>query len=148
MENLTVQEAKELAIKEEMQNGFYIHNLVSDEGQFINCHTHGLLRNFGFIELEVRNPKLSIEINRNILESTVGDIKYQSIPIPKNNSFIRINKKLCMFKLLKDDFEMLIYRIIFPDDNGLYPWEDGCDPIYKTQFTESDMEINRQLLNY
>lgn len=32
MENLTVQEAKELAIKEEMQNGFYIHNLVSDEG--------------------------------------------------------------------------------------------------------------------
>ena len=105
----------------------YILHYVTD-GKFPNIHTHGLLINYGIIDLQIMIFDGDISFSREILVTIIDKIidKHYN----KYIGFIRV-------RLIRDDeSNMPIYRLILIN----FPW--------KLQFDDKDTENNRMMLDY
>ncbi len=40
-----------------------------------------------------------------------------------------------------------VMKVIVPDYNKKYPWDDDCAPVYKAQITESEITIMKEIYN-
>jgi hypothetical protein len=131
--------------------GYYTHSVVEDgTDELIECHTHGILRSFGNLDLQiVATPLINTpDKAKSIIERISVNGKYENI---KDGTVIGLNIDYKLYyataKLIRDEeWRRVIYRIIVADENGLYPWNDGCNPLYKNQFTDEDALNNRELL--
>ena len=130
--------------------GFYIHCVVNDNNnKFINMHTHGLLENFGLLDVQLSHIENDLEHTR--------DLFYKLIEIYINEKLVRLKDgdlisigvdKYIAIRVIRDEFMILNYRFIFPDPKGKYPWEEGCDRIYKSQWTKNDEKHSKRIINY
>ena len=140
--------------------GYYIHFV--DNEKFTDIHTHGLLMNFGILDLqlivpygtEYSNGPDSLNDFDFIINSFLNICEYamdrNNDPLC-NNDFSNLslpNKstKKIKFKVVKDnDFDRMLLRAIIPDSNGKYPWDDDCDELYKLQFSTEDLAYNKRI---
>lgn len=117
-----------------------IHGVFGDEKEGMVYHTHGLNK-YGMTELE-----LNISINQKQAMEFINIIATYLI---ENNIIIKdeyIDEKNIFncdifFRRVKGihgNGEQNI-RIILPDQNFLFPWDDGCDEIFKNQIEESEI---------
>ena len=124
---------------ENLECDWIIHQVVGDDGESV-FHTHGLYKH-GMTELEL---KLSIESRQ-----AMHMINSIAIYLIKNNIIIKdeyvdeSNLFNCdiYFRRVKGVYgngEQNI-RIILPDPNFLFPWDDNCDEVYKAQLNEDDI---------
>lgn len=96
-------------------------------GKGIDAHTHGL-EDLGLYELQIVLP---------IPQNEAGNI-LNSLAFFQKNKNIKFEDGDCLkgflysgdiyFKKIDDQL-----RLIFPDDNLKYPWDDGCDTDFYNQ---------------
>lgn len=128
-----VEECKEI----ESKHGYYYHYMTDSERP--NIHTHGLLRNFGFIELESLIIDGTLNKSVEILEFVIDHIKNETLTNIKNNDLVYHEKYgNLVFKLFRDEFGYPIYRVI-PVDEFL---------VDSRVFTKEDQDNNERILNY
>lgn len=145
---------KELTEKAEFMKknfGFYYHLVVNDDinKQLIEIHTHNLLNAFDHIDLQIIiTPNMTPEFVNNFLNEIIDEIlsfSYVRNRKYTNNSSFSYNGQQIVTKTILDEYNRTLLRFIFPDENGLYPWDDDCDPLYKVQFTDVDSINNKKL---
>ena len=138
--------------------GYYIH-FVNNE-KFFDIHTHGLLMNFGILDLQLIVPygteysngpefldDFIIDFFSNMCKYAMDrnndplcDNDFSNLSLPDKST------KKIKFKVVKDnDFDRMLLRAIFPDNNGKYPWDDDCDELYKLQFSTEDLAYNKRI---
>lgn len=109
-----------------------IHQVIGEEG--IVYHTHGLNRH-GLTELELNLPiapkqaQSYVNIIANYL--VTNNIIIKDEYVDEKNIF-NYNAFFKRVKGIYGNGEENI-RIIFPDENGLYPWDNDCKEPYKSQ---------------
>ena len=145
--------------QEQLRNfGYYIH-FVNNE-KFFDIHTHGLLMNFGILDLQLIVPygteysngpefldDFIIDFFSNMCKYAMDrnndplcDNDFSNLSLPNKST------KKIKFKVVKDnDFDRMLLRAIFPDNNGKYPWDDDCDELYKLQFSTEDLAYNKRI---
>lgn len=126
--------------------GYYYHCVTADDDSPEEIHTHGLLVGFGHLDLQiVFTPKITQEIAKKTIDEIAGTIiscrctYTNNIELPNCGNFIG--------RLVIDEFGRTLLRFVVPDEQGLYPWDEGCDPDYKVQFNEKDQENYKKLVN-
>ena len=108
-----------------------IHGVYEEEG--IVYHTHGL-KDYDSLELELN---LSLpEDNAMIFLNIIG-LRIANGTIYQDNDVANDLFNLpIIFKevegISSDSHERHL-RVIFPDANGKFPWDDGCNPDYAKQ---------------
>ena len=151
--NTELEEIIESELKLEQDQGYYIHKVVDDNDKLISCHTHGLLKNFGHIDLEVTLNIMPIDIAEKILNHICREyIIPGKIRFINNKSFMLTSLSFGNFrrftvKLTKDEFGCYVYKLIFYNNDKNNHWGNDIDPIYKGQWTEEDEYINDKILN-
>lgn len=109
----------------------WIIHQVFDENK-IAFHTHGLNK-YNSLELELNLP-VKLDVGSQIINQ-IG------LAIANGKSFedgdfdetvlgckIAFKKAICVFGEKK-----MVLRIILPDENWKFPWDIGCNKIYKNQ---------------
>ena len=138
--------------------GYYIHFINNEK--FFDIHTHGLLMNFGILDLQLIVPygteysngpefldDFIIDFFSNMCKYAMDrnndplcDNDFSNLSLPDKST------KKIKFKVVKDnDFDRMLLRAIFPDNNGKYPWDDDCDELYKLQFSTEDLAYNKRI---
>ena len=138
--------------------GYYIHFINNEK--FFDIHTHGLLMNFGILDLQLIVPygteysngpefldDFIIDFFSNMCKYAMDrnndplcDNDFSNLSLPDKST------KKIKFKVVKDnDFDRMLLRAIFPDKNGKYPWDDDCDELYKLQFSTEDLAYNKRI---
>ena len=138
--------------------GYYIHFINNEK--FFDIHTHGLLMNFGILDLQLIVPygteysngpefldDFIIDFFSNMCKYAMDrnndplcDNDFSNLSLPDKST------KKIKFKVVKDnDFDRMLLRVIFPDSNGKYPWDDDCDELYKLQFSTEDLAYNKRI---
>lgn len=111
-----------------------IHGVYDPDGEEgIVYHTHGMDK-YGSLELELKLPLVQEQANSFL--NTVG------IEIAHGVTFKDGDVKYGIFNLPVAFKEVTgIYgegkrnlRVIFPDVNGLFPWDAGCEEVYVNQY--------------
>ena len=115
-----------------------IHYVFDNENNKTAAHTHGLDKH-GMKELEVNLP-----LEKNQMLKLVNTVAYELVSnnlvideeyyFEANTIFncpILLKKTVPVFK--SDKLGKYVLRVIFPDENGNFPWDDGCLPYYKDQ---------------
>lgn len=113
-----------------------IHAVFDEEGEGesdLVYHTHGLNK-YDSLELELNLPlenKIAMQfVNIIGLEIANGRrLKDGDIVEGLFNLPIAFRETKGIFS----DSEEVNLRIILPDENGLFPWDDNCSPEYKKQ---------------
>lgn len=110
-----------------------IHQVVGEDST--NFHTHGL-EDYGSLELEINLPiegRLAAHIINEIGLKIVNGKRYNSRDIISD--VVNVNLTVIKAKSIHsgDHDSEDILRIIIPDENLRFPWDAGCDPIYKKQ---------------
>lgn len=110
-----------------------IHQVVGEDN--VNFHTHGL-ENYSSLELEI-----NLSIEGSLAGHIINEIglKIASGKRYKDKDIISdvVNVDLAIIKakgIHSDDHDNEeVLRIIFPDENLKFPWDAGCDLIYRKQ---------------
>ena len=148
MEKEREKELREKAQKAMEDFGWYIHCVQDNDGNYVEYHTHGLLATFGHIDLQIVSvPDLSYmkayDILTSIISSIINKEKFT------NNDTLTIEEEYTLYKMkmvMEKEFPRPLLRIIIPDENNLYPWDNGVNPYYKSQFDGEDVEINNYMM--
>ena len=115
--------------------GYYIH-LVPDVAP-MDIHTHGLMKSFKLFELDFKidlSPKNALFIVNTIAQDYIKNGLFYGtriICLPELN-----NQNVAM-KYTSHDNNIVI-RCILVDKNGKFPWDEGCDPLFKVQWNEQN----------
>lgn len=128
--------------------GWCVHCIEDNDYNIIEYHTHGLLLIFGHIDLQILSvPDLPIskayDIINSIVSSIIDDEKFT------NDDEFTIKNDDTLYKMkmvLENGFDRPLLRIIIPDENNLYPWDEGVNPYYELQFTGKDMKTNNYMV--
>lgn len=115
-----------------------IHAVIMDDDGNMNYHTHGLDK-YNSLELEI-NLNVHTNIAKNII-NTIGldiangkEIKDGYFDEENFNCKIAIKEAIEICKDTHiDKIDHRILRIILPDDNFKFPWDDECQDFYRTQ---------------
>lgn len=115
--------------------GYVIHCVI--DGEFPNIHTHRLLINYGIIDLQLRIFDGDISFSRIILVNIIDKIINNHTVIKDNISlYYDENIGYIKFKLMRDEFNMPVYRLII------------INMLEELQFNDKDSENNHIMLNY
>ena len=117
--------------------GFTIHVITDDDDNFVELHTHGILQNFGNLDLQIISEDGSFR-EFDIVRLDIDELKIEYVFRIVQEEIIELGNDITASRTL--------LRIIIPDENDLYPWEDKCNPYYKEQFTDKDIIINNYIL--
>ena len=116
-------------MKKKVEVDWIIHGVVYPEG--VIYHTHGLDKH-GLKELEL---KLSLEkglaqqiINLTALELINRGLKVETDYLIEKVFNVPLYLKCDNKSVSHEDNNMI--RIIIPDEKGLFPWDEGCNPDY------------------
>lgn len=127
----------------EKNRGYYFH--IHPDAEFPNVHTHGLLRNFGVIELQVGIFNGNSEWSSNLIDFIVQKIIKKDIyPINDGVVYGVQGAGYLQFKLLKDEYGMPIYRLLVGDIKDI----EINEKEFENQFTEEDRINNKNMIEY
>lgn len=114
----------------------------------INAHTHGL-KEYGNLELECVLPfhekdmQMLLNALANIVVSDSGKLTEGCYTgILADNYRIAFIEKPDSF-----DGNEKILRVIYPDESGKMPWEEGCDKTYVEQFNDISCDLLDHFIN-
>lgn len=139
--------------------GFTIHVITDDDDNFVELHTHGILQNFGNLDLQIKFvPDLTLQKAYDIITEITSIIsedgsfrEFDIVRLDIDELKIEYVFRIVQEKIIElgndTTASRTLLRIIIPDENDLYPWEDKCNPYYKEQFTDKDRRINNYILN-
>ena len=116
------------------EHGFIIHYVFGYDFPLANCHTHGLLENYGHLELQIvlAVPKEAIHgILWNLVDKIKQGKKFKDGDLIED---IIENLPLKAMEVRKPNESLL--RILLPDPNGKFPDDKNCDPYYAKQTTD------------
>ena len=119
-----------------MERGWIIHTVIDDETGQGSGHTHGLDK-LGILEVEI-NLNLRPGVLGQYLNLIADSIAHRGLVLEDGLRVTEIfNCPLYFFKTKSIQSEDEIYRAIFPDEFGMYPWDrfDGrvCADGYREQ---------------
>lgn len=126
-----------------------IYHYVMDDKTMpfsINVHTHGLDK-YGHLEFECVLPYRATDMQ------TIFDL-LACLVIKCGNHFeegcytniMTDNYRLCFVEVPDHyDESKTVLRIIYPDENGKMPWEDGCEEHYAKQIVGIPAEKYRYI---
>lgn len=83
-----INEIVETDLELERDQGYFIHRVVDDDNKLISCHTHGLLKNFGYIDLEITLNIMPMDIAEKILNYMCHEYIIPGKRLINNKSFI------------------------------------------------------------
>lgn len=126
-----VMKRKKEKIKKEV--GFVINYIFGYENGMINAHTEGLKENYDHKELQIVLP-LAQEVVSGIITGIVKDVISQGLELEGNEEMIGETFNIEVKNVVQDGVEML--RIMFSDEKGLMPDDEGVGDIYKQQKEE------------
>lgn len=114
--------------------GFIIHFTTSTCGNYLNYHTHGLKKNFNHKDLQ---------IVINYYPGQVEDFFKYFISIIKDGQTLepRVYDNLFSHLVRLNVFEEQnreVLRVIFADQNNLFPEDEDCHPLYREQMAVFD----------
>lgn len=103
----------------------------TEENELANIHTHGVKDSFGHADFQIVLP-LQQQLAHSLLVDLVERVKRgeQIVPEKRYNDVIR---DFDVYFVKKYEGTRLVLRMILPDDEGKYPDEKGCKPIYNEQ---------------
>lgn len=145
--NEAIKEAKEMKDK----YGFYIHAVIDEKkDKFISIHSHGLLENFGLLDVQMTHlVDDNLEETYKLFYYLVDAYKSEENIKFKDGDLIWYKEgKYACLRIIRDEFMLLNYRFIIPDESSKYPWEDGCNKKYKAQWTKNDEKHSKRILSY
>ena len=105
-----------------------IHHILDEP---VSYHTHGL-EQFGSLEIEIVLPLYPHEgamFCNNIGAAIQTGLKVEDGQMVEG----LFNLPIFFFKTMPLHGDKEVYRVVFPDSQGLFPWEDGCEETYKNQ---------------
>jgi hypothetical protein len=100
----------------------------------VNFHTHGILEKFGHLDFQVvipLKPELVHGIFWDLVDQIISGKKFEE---DKEYAGIIKNYNVMFRNFCEGDRNVL--RLIFPDENGLYPFEQGCNLAFSVQMKE------------
>lgn len=112
--------------------GYFVHCLYENN---INIHTHGLRKTYNHINLEIA-VDIPHKYISNIFDGLIDKYIKQGITIDENMECSIDGYPRLKFKHIDhtdDSFDDSL-RIIFPDNNGLFPDDNGCNERYSHQY--------------
>lgn len=112
--------------------------------QFTPCcnprefHTYGMTDNFNRYELQMRINISPEDINY-IMNHIAQHYIKQNIPTRTEvYQLEQLNNQKIIMKYTLDSERNVVIRAILCDKNGLFPWNEGCDPGFKVQWSDED----------
>jgi hypothetical protein len=116
--------------------GFYIHFVLSENTEYVDCHTHGLMKSFHHPELQFVIPideKTAASVLNALAEKISAGRTFH------DGEYVDqiIDGFPVLLLLQKDQDGTQFFRIIFPDPNGLFPDDEKCMAFYVKQKTLS-----------
>lgn len=125
--------------KDQKKKDWIIHYVFptydGEMDNMINAHTHGFREKYSHPEFQIILP-----ISEKLVFTLINEIGMRAAEGQRFSDGYMIDDILSGYSIcLKevwDDAENLVYRIILPDPNGLFPWDDGCEEVYKKQYKE------------
>lgn len=132
---------KEKVLKGELN--CIIHGVMAELTNTV-YHTHLLETKADTLNLEIC-LNLPSEVARSIINNIADDIVDGKLKL-KSHTFINnyCNHSIYVVKckpVYKDEEHSDVFRLIFPDINGLYPWDDNCEESYKEQMYARDIVL-------
>ena len=114
----------------------WIIHQVFDENT-VAAHTHGLDKH-NMLELEVKMPFKQEQMNE-FINLIASELIKRNLIISEEyydegtifTCPIYFKKTEPTFKT--DDFSEDVLRVVFPDPNMKFPWDEGCEELYKNQ---------------
>ena len=105
-----------------------IHHILDEP---MSYHTHGL-EQFGSLEIEIVLPLYPHEgaMFCNNIGAAIRDGLEVEDGLMVEGLF---NLPVFFFKTMPLHGDKEVYRVVFPDSQGLFPWEAGCEETYKNQ---------------
>lgn len=124
----------------------WIIHYICDCGR-TKFHTHGLCK-FGSLEIELNLPLVMEQggLFVNLIAQSIADgQRYQSGD--------RVERVFNLpFYVLETDAiggnpGERVLRVILPDKEVLYPWDNGCEDFYRVQLSDGEILRMKQILN-
>jgi len=114
------------------KNGFYIHAVpCSDNDKFMNFHTHGFDRTWDHPDFQMVFP-IPPGAVRSIFW-TIADRVKAGEKFKAGDLVEKVIKDLPVMFVTAHEGGRQLLRIIFPDKNGKFPNEKGCDRQFALQ---------------
>lgn len=122
------------------QYGWYMDAVYADEydGIHANYHTHGVRENFNHLDFQ---------IVLNMDPEEANNVFYTLIDYINSGSEFEEGKEYCNiikgFKVVFKQYSEMgrdVLRVLLPDENGIFPTENGCDEYYKKQLDDYDFD--------
>lgn len=127
---------------------FALITVSNPEGGVVDISTYGLNKYNGY-DLQII-PVLGYRESMNLLSTIAKNIIDEGKPVTDNSvlHYLSVKNDEAIVKLIKrtSDSRVLL-RVIIQDEHGRYPWDEGCDPKYTKQFTDSDARNNGFIVN-
>ena len=112
--------------------GWIVHYVFpAKEGELANIHTHGVEENFNHKDFQIVLP-LPQQLVHSLLVSVVERVKRGERFEPQK-PYSNIIANYNVYFVEKYEGDRLVLRMIFPDEQGKYPWDSGCEPYYCDQ---------------
>lgn len=120
--------------KEFKQRGFFVHmKMPNNSWDMANYHTHGIKTTRNFFDFQIVLPidsDKALDIFTNLVDAIDNNKTFNH-----NDVVWGIIENLPVkLKRAKEDGRSIL-RVIFPDPHGLFPNEEGCDPLFAAQET-------------
>lgn len=130
-----VEDQKQMVAK----HGWYSHGVIpqADENgayNYMNTHTHHVGETFNHPNLQVA-LNIGTQLTQSILHTVVDKIREGTTFQDGDTDDDVIENYPVLFKSIvrAEDPEESLLRIIFPDANGKFPGDEGCNPVYDRQ---------------
>jgi len=112
---------------------YWMIHTVGDKYHPTISHTHGLCRG-GHLELELNLPliqKQAMDILNTIAFEIANGKTFKDNDV--DNTLLTCSIVFKETKPVYGDEDDKVLRVILPDSNFVFPWEDGCEEPYKSQ---------------
>lgn len=130
---LDLDKIRELEKEHKEKYGYYIHYVVGFDNGLIDAHTHGLCDYNNHLELQIV-ISISYEIVNNLINNLGQKIKNGIVFQDGDKLSDLIKDYDIVLKEAKDENGNSILRMIFPDNKGKFPWDDGCNAYFALQY--------------
>ena len=127
--------------------GYFVHFVIDDSNNFIECHSHGILVNYGHLDIQiVKSPYVKDEfISAKLIDSCINGIINHGF-VFKHCERFTIDGREFICLLIPDEFGRIILRIVCSDNEGKYScFDEDCDEEYAKQFTLTDKHNSYKL---
>jgi hypothetical protein len=133
MEGLKEKEAEMIE-----QYGFFTHFVFDVGHKFANYHTHGFQKTWEHNDFQIVLP-LAHETAQGIFWNLAHRVK-DGDRFSDGQDVDKIINGLLVRLMKARDAGRDVLRILIPDENGLFPGDDGVAPIYAVQDTAEGIE--------